>query len=85
MPPTHMILPTQYPIIGAGALQLFGLPFAGYGTRLQMPMNALPVSRRMFKVMEEESTDPPDTVPSSLRTIISGFLVFSQTQNVMYL
>lgn len=45
----------------------------------------IPVSRRMFKVMEEESTDPPDTVPSSLRTIISGFLVFSQTQNVMYL
>lgn len=43
VPPTHMILPTQYPIIGAGALQLFGLPFAGYGTRLQMPMNALPV------------------------------------------
>ncbi|KAH6777458.1 hypothetical protein C2S52_007083 [Perilla frutescens var. hirtella] len=48
VPPTQMILPTQYPIIGCSAIDLrFGLPFAGYGTRFQMPlpMNArLPVA-----------------------------------------
>lgn len=55
VPPTQMILPTQYPIIGtsaidlrlgAGALQLFGLPFAGYGTRFQIPLPMNELLRR---------------------------------------
>lgn len=49
VPPTPIIFPNLGSAIdlrlGAGGLQLFGLPLAGYGTRLQMPMNALPAQQ----------------------------------------